>query len=172
MAVRHTASRTLHNLWLPHRFEGRVRCLRLAERSFHDQRRAGYAKRFRNRAERVARTASSLINWSHIGRTASIHPFRRLRLAGCMRPALSRLLSVGGGSCYPCCDVKCTAISAPNLTLGPPSVSCCPPGNASAARLPPDDRESRRVYPAFADAGADWVSVHYEACRHLHRRWN
>ena len=23
--------------------------------------------------------------------------------------------------------------------------------------------------PAFADAGADWVSVHYEACPHLHR---
>ena len=23
--------------------------------------------------------------------------------------------------------------------------------------------------PAFADAGADWVSVHYEACCHLHR---
>ena len=23
--------------------------------------------------------------------------------------------------------------------------------------------------PAFADAGANWVSVHYEACRHLHR---
>jgi ribulose-phosphate 3-epimerase len=23
--------------------------------------------------------------------------------------------------------------------------------------------------PAFADAGADWVSVHYEVCRHLHR---
>jgi ribulose-phosphate 3-epimerase len=23
--------------------------------------------------------------------------------------------------------------------------------------------------PAFADAGADWVSVHYEACTHLHR---
>jgi ribulose-phosphate 3-epimerase len=23
--------------------------------------------------------------------------------------------------------------------------------------------------PAFAEAGADWVSVHYEACRHLHR---
>ena len=22
---------------------------------------------------------------------------------------------------------------------------------------------------AFADAGANWVSVHYEACRHLHR---
>ena len=21
----------------------------------------------------------------------------------------------------------------------------------------------------FADAGADWISVHYEACRHLHR---
>ncbi len=23
--------------------------------------------------------------------------------------------------------------------------------------------------PAFADAGANWVSVHYESCRHLHR---
>jgi ribulose-phosphate 3-epimerase len=23
--------------------------------------------------------------------------------------------------------------------------------------------------PAFADAGANWVSIHYEACRHLHR---
>jgi len=23
--------------------------------------------------------------------------------------------------------------------------------------------------PAFADAGANWVSVHYEACPHLHR---
>jgi ribulose-phosphate 3-epimerase len=23
--------------------------------------------------------------------------------------------------------------------------------------------------PAFAEAGADWVSVHYEVCRHLHR---
>jgi ribulose-phosphate 3-epimerase len=23
--------------------------------------------------------------------------------------------------------------------------------------------------PAFADAGANWVSVHYEACTHLHR---
>ncbi len=23
--------------------------------------------------------------------------------------------------------------------------------------------------PQFADAGADWVSVHYEACPHLHR---
>jgi ribulose-phosphate 3-epimerase len=23
--------------------------------------------------------------------------------------------------------------------------------------------------PAFADAGANWISVHYEACRHLHR---
>jgi ribulose-phosphate 3-epimerase len=23
--------------------------------------------------------------------------------------------------------------------------------------------------PAFAEAGANWISVHYEACRHLHR---
>jgi ribulose-phosphate 3-epimerase len=26
--------------------------------------------------------------------------------------------------------------------------------------------------PAFADAGADWMSVHYEACRHLDRTLN
>jgi ribulose-phosphate 3-epimerase len=25
------------------------------------------------------------------------------------------------------------------------------------------------LIPAFADAGADWVSVHYEVCRNLHR---
>ncbi len=57
----------------------------------------------------------------------------------------------------------------PNITLGPPVVQSL----RKHTRLPldchlmienPDD-----FIPAFAEAGANWVSVHYEACRHLHR---
>jgi ribulose-phosphate 3-epimerase len=57
----------------------------------------------------------------------------------------------------------------PNITLGPPVVKSL----RKATKLPldchlmienPDD-----FIPAFAEAGANWVSVHYEACRHLHR---
>jgi len=57
----------------------------------------------------------------------------------------------------------------PNITIGPPVVASL----RKATKLPldchlmienPDD-----YIPAFADAGADWVSVHYETCRHLHR---
>jgi ribulose-phosphate 3-epimerase len=57
----------------------------------------------------------------------------------------------------------------PNLTLGPPVVKSL----REATQLPldchmmvenPDD-----FIAAFADAGADWISVHQEACRHLDR---
>ena len=57
----------------------------------------------------------------------------------------------------------------PNITIGPPVVASL----RKATKLPldchlmiehPDD-----FIPAFAEAGANWVSVHYEACRHLHR---
>ncbi|HEY3705535.1 MAG TPA: ribulose-phosphate 3-epimerase [Terracidiphilus sp.] len=57
----------------------------------------------------------------------------------------------------------------PNITIGPPVVASL----RKATKLPldchlmienPDD-----FIPAFADAGANWISVHYEACRHLHR---
>jgi ribulose-phosphate 3-epimerase len=57
----------------------------------------------------------------------------------------------------------------PNLTIGPPVVKSL----RKATDLPldchlmienPDD-----FIPAFADAGADWMSVHQEACRHLNR---
>ncbi len=57
----------------------------------------------------------------------------------------------------------------PNLTLGPPVVKSL----RKATQLPldchmmvenPDD-----FIAAFADAGADWISVHQEACRHLDR---
>ncbi len=57
----------------------------------------------------------------------------------------------------------------PNLTMGPPVVKSL----RKVTRLPldchlmienPDD-----FIAEFAAAGADWISVHYEACRHLHR---
>ncbi len=57
----------------------------------------------------------------------------------------------------------------PNLTMGPPLVKSL----RKVTKLPfdchlmienPDD-----FIADFAAAGADWVSVHYEACRHLHR---
>jgi len=57
----------------------------------------------------------------------------------------------------------------PNITIGPPVVKCL----RRATRLPLDCHlmieNPDEFIPAFAEAGADWVSVHYEACRHLHR---
>lgn len=57
----------------------------------------------------------------------------------------------------------------PNITFGPPVVQAIRP----VTKLPldchlmienPDD-----FIPAFAEAGADLISVQWEACRHLHR---
>jgi ribulose-phosphate 3-epimerase len=57
----------------------------------------------------------------------------------------------------------------PNITVGPPVVASL----RKFTRLPLDCHlmiENPDAFiPAFAAAGADWVSVHYEACRHLHR---
>jgi ribulose-phosphate 3-epimerase len=57
----------------------------------------------------------------------------------------------------------------PNLTIGPPVVKCL----RKATKLPLDCHlmieNPNDSIAAFADAGADWVSVHYEACPHLHR---
>jgi len=57
----------------------------------------------------------------------------------------------------------------PNITLGPQVVNSV----RKVTRLPLDCHlmieNADEFIPAFADAGADWVSVHYEACRHLHR---
>jgi len=57
----------------------------------------------------------------------------------------------------------------PNLTIGPPvlkslrKVTALPIDCHMMIENPDDFIEE------FADAGADWMSVHYEACRHLHR---
>jgi ribulose-phosphate 3-epimerase len=57
----------------------------------------------------------------------------------------------------------------PNLTVGPPVVKSL----RKATRLPLDCHlmiENPDQYIAeFAEAGADWISVHQEACRHLNR---
>jgi ribulose-phosphate 3-epimerase len=57
----------------------------------------------------------------------------------------------------------------PNITIGPPVVASL----RKATKLPLDCHlmieNPDEFIPAFAEAGADWVSVHYEACRHLHR---
>ncbi len=57
----------------------------------------------------------------------------------------------------------------PNLTLGPPVVKSL----RRVTDLPLDchmmiENPDEFVEP-FAEAGANWMSVHYEACRHLHR---
>jgi ribulose-phosphate 3-epimerase len=57
----------------------------------------------------------------------------------------------------------------PNLTLGPPLVKSL----RKHTKLPFDvhmmvERPDEFV-AAFAEAGANWMSVHYEACPHLHR---
>lgn len=57
----------------------------------------------------------------------------------------------------------------PNVTIGPPVVASL----RKVTELPLDCHlmiENPDLYiPAFVDAGADWISVHQEACVHLHR---
>ncbi len=57
----------------------------------------------------------------------------------------------------------------PNITIGPPVVRSL----RKATELPLDCHlmieDPDRYIPDFAEAGADWISVHQEACRHLNR---
>jgi ribulose-phosphate 3-epimerase len=57
----------------------------------------------------------------------------------------------------------------PNLTIGPPVVKSL----RRVTELPLDCHlmieNPDEFIPAFAEAGADWISVHQEACRHLNR---
>ncbi len=57
----------------------------------------------------------------------------------------------------------------PNITLGPPVVKSL----RRVTKLPLDCHlmiENADLFiPMFAEAGANWVGVHYEACPHLHR---
>lgn len=57
----------------------------------------------------------------------------------------------------------------PNLTIGPPVVKSL----RRATQLPLDCHlmieNPDEFIPIFADAGADWISVHQEVCQHLNR---
>lgn len=57
----------------------------------------------------------------------------------------------------------------PNITIGPPVVAAI----RKICRHPLDVHlmiaDADRYIEAFADAGADWITVHVEACTHLHR---
>jgi ribulose-phosphate 3-epimerase len=57
----------------------------------------------------------------------------------------------------------------PNITFGPPMVKALRP----VTKLPLDCHlmieNPDEFIPAFAEAGADMISVHQEVCRHLHR---
>jgi ribulose-phosphate 3-epimerase len=57
----------------------------------------------------------------------------------------------------------------PNLTVGPPLVKSL----RKATDLPLDCHlmieNPDQFIPEFVEAGADWISVHQEACRHLNR---
>lgn len=57
----------------------------------------------------------------------------------------------------------------PNITIGPPVVKSL----RKATKLPLDCHlmieDPDKYIAAFAQAGADWISVHQEACVHLHR---
>ncbi len=57
----------------------------------------------------------------------------------------------------------------PNITIGPPVVASL----RKVTDLPLDVHlmieNPDKYIPAFVDAGADWISVHQEACVHLHR---
>ena len=59
----------------------------------------------------------------------------------------------------------------PNITLGPPIVASL---RKSISNTVPLDchlmiEDPDKFIPAFADAGADWISVHQETCVHLNR---
>jgi ribulose-phosphate 3-epimerase len=60
----------------------------------------------------------------------------------------------------------------PNLTIGPPDVKSL----RKATELPLDCHlmieNPDEFIPVFAEAGANWISVHQEACRHLDRTLN
>ncbi len=57
----------------------------------------------------------------------------------------------------------------PNLTLGPMVVKSLRRTTDAILDLHLMIEDPDRYIPDFAEAGANWISVHQEACRHLHR---
>jgi len=78
------------------------------------------------------------------------------------------LAAVDGGATLLHVDVM-DGHFVPNITIGPPVVASL----RKVTRLPLDVHlmieDPDQYISAFIDAGSDWISVHQEACVHLHR---
>jgi ribulose-phosphate 3-epimerase len=57
----------------------------------------------------------------------------------------------------------------PNITIGPPVVKSLRPTTDAIFDVHLMIEKPDRYIPDFAEAGADWISVHQEACIHLNR---
>lgn len=57
----------------------------------------------------------------------------------------------------------------PNITFGPPIVAAIRQETSLVLDCHLMIVEPERYIPAFAEAGAQWISVHVEGCTHLHR---
>ena len=57
----------------------------------------------------------------------------------------------------------------PNFTIGPPVVAALRKYTKAILDCHLMIAKADEYIPAFADAGADWISVHQEACPHLNR---
>ena len=57
----------------------------------------------------------------------------------------------------------------PNITIGPPVVASLRKAVSAPLDVHLMIEDPDQFIPAFADAGADWISVHQEACVHLNR---
>ena len=57
----------------------------------------------------------------------------------------------------------------PNITIGPPVVRSLRKATAATLDCHLMIENPDQYIPDFADAGANWISVHQEACRHLNR---
>jgi ribulose-phosphate 3-epimerase len=57
----------------------------------------------------------------------------------------------------------------PNITLGPPIVKSLRKATAAVLDCHLMIENPDQFIPDFTDAGANWISVHQEACRHLNR---
>jgi ribulose-phosphate 3-epimerase len=57
----------------------------------------------------------------------------------------------------------------PNMTIGPPVVASLRKVTTQPLDCHLMIEDADQYIPAFADAGADWISVHQEATRHLNR---
>jgi ribulose-phosphate 3-epimerase len=77
-------------------------------------------------------------------------------------------LAVEGGATVLHVDVM-DGHFVPNITIGPPVVASLRKATELLLDVHLMIENPDQYIPAFADAGADWISVHQEATRHLNR---